>query len=132
MTGSTETLYIYNNAFSGTLPSEIGNLRLQHFLAYSNRFDGPIIEELFESIEMTMLRLDGNNFSGKLSDKIGDLSGLRDLRLGGNDLSGSVPASLFRLSQLGAYNELTLGKIIEKSWKTHSSNVLICRSFGTE
>jgi hypothetical protein len=106
MTGSTETLYIYNNAFSGTLPSEIGNLRLQHFLAYSNRFDGPIIEELFESIEMTMLRLDGNNFSGKLSDKIGDLSGLRDLRLGGNDLSGSVPASLFRLSQLGAYYEL--------------------------
>jgi len=97
----TETLYIYKNEFSGVLPTEIGNLRLMHFLAHNNRFDGPIIEELFENIDLTALRLDGNNFSGKLSESIGDLSLMRDLRLGGNALTGPLPVSLFRLDQLG-------------------------------
>ena len=81
----------------------MGNLRLLHFLAFGNRFEGPIIEELFESIEMTALRLDGNKFTGKLSSRIGDLGGLRDLRLGGNNLTGAVPMSLFRLDQLGTF-----------------------------
>ena len=101
----------------------MGNLRLLHFLAFGNRFEGPIIEELFESIEMTALRLDGNKFTGKLSDRIGDLGGLRDLRLGGNNLTGAVPMSLFRLDQLGTFQRIHKRTIVRPE-NLHSRYVI--------
>jgi len=95
-----ETLYINDNEFSGELPTEMGELRLTILHAQNNRFDGEIIDELFASIGLMALRLDGNNFSGPLSESVGDLSEIRDLRLGGNSLT-TLPVTLFRLEKVG-------------------------------
>jgi hypothetical protein len=97
----TESLIINGNEFVGTIPSEIGNLRLFNFYAHFNRFSGPIPDGLWMNSDLVELRLDNNNFNGTLSQRIGDLSELADLRLSNNSFTGNLPALLFRLDRIG-------------------------------
>jgi hypothetical protein len=99
----TESLYIYDNAFSGTLPTEVGNLvALTDVRAQHNQLQGTIPDTLWTIATLTALRLDDNQLSGTVSSTIGSLAAsLTDLRLGLNQLSGSLPNELWRLDRLG-------------------------------
>jgi hypothetical protein len=94
-------LLIYENGFDGTIPSEIGNLRLFHVYAHFNKLAGPIPEEFWNNRDLIDLRLDNNELDGTLSQRIGDLSELRDLRLANNSFTGNLPVLLFRLDGIG-------------------------------
>jgi hypothetical protein len=104
----TESLYIYDNAFSGTLPTEIGNMvALTEVRAQRNQLQGTIPNTLYTITTLATLRLDDNQLSGTVSSAIGSLSAsLTDLRLGLNQLSGSLPIEVWQLDRLGTSNTL--------------------------
>ena len=95
-----ESLLIYGNELTGTIPSSMGANRIIELIAHENMLDGTIPESLFNNIDMTILRLDSNNFNGQLSSSVGDLSKLVELRLGRNKFNGSIPSSLWKLTSL--------------------------------
>jgi hypothetical protein len=97
---SSESLLVYGNEFTGTIPSSMGANRIVEFIAHENMLDGTVPEALFDNIDMKELRLDSNNLSGKISFSVGDLSKLIELRLGRNQFSGQLPSTLWKLTNL--------------------------------
>ncbi|XP_022843884.1 tyrosine-sulfated glycopeptide receptor 1-like [Olea europaea var. sylvestris] len=74
-------IYIRSNSISGTIPTEIGQLKF-----------------------ITALDLSNNNFSGSIPDTISNLTNLEKLDLSGNHLSGQIPASFKNLYFLSSFN----------------------------
>ncbi|CAA2988408.1 Tyrosine-sulfated glycopeptide receptor 1 [Olea europaea subsp. europaea] len=74
-------IYIRSNSISGTIPTEIGQLKF-----------------------ITALDLSNNNFSGSIPDTISNLTNLEKLDLSGNHLSGQIPASFKNLHFLSSFN----------------------------
>ncbi|XP_004510600.1 tyrosine-sulfated glycopeptide receptor 1 [Cicer arietinum] len=80
-------IYLETNSLSGSIPIEVGKLKVLH-----------------------QLDLKKNNFSGDIPDQISDLANLEKLDLSENQLSGKIPDSLNQLHFLSffsvAYNNL--------------------------
>ncbi|XP_021819882.1 receptor-like protein 2 [Prunus avium] len=80
-------IYVGNNLLNGTIPIQIGQLRLLHELDLSH-----------------------NNFTGSIPDQISNLTNLERLNFSYNHLSGAIPASLKSLNFMSffsvAYNDL--------------------------
>jgi Leucine-rich repeat (LRR) protein len=106
----TESLYVFDNALTGTLPSQLGLLaNLKGLLAHGNQLQGSIPTQLFGSdddssqtaLPLVRLRLDDNQLSGSLSSSMAALApSVRELRLDNNALTGPVPVELWQLNQL--------------------------------
>jgi len=75
------TLNLFNNSFSGKIPTEIGDLPLLHDV-----------------------KLNSNLLSDNIPSQIGYLSDLKNLELQGNNLSGSIPSQIFLCSKLQTLN----------------------------
>lgn len=75
------SMYLSNNRFNGTIPSEIGSLKQLHVLDLSK-----------------------NNITGTIPDSISNMLNLEVLDLSFNDLYGSIPASLNNLSFLAKFS----------------------------
>jgi hypothetical protein len=119
-------LYIYDNAFSGTLPTEVGNLvALTDVRAQHNQLQGTIPDTLWTITTLTTLRLDDNQLTGAVSSGIGSLAAsFTDLRLGLNRLSGSLPNELWQLDRLGTND--TARTVVSKAGK-HAGDKLMAR-----
>ncbi|KAK7275476.1 hypothetical protein RIF29_16593 [Crotalaria pallida] len=80
-------IYLCNNTLNGSIPIQIGQLKVLHQLTLCN-----------------------NNFSGSIPDQISNLINLEKLDLSRNQLSGEIPSSLKSLHFLSyfsvAYNHL--------------------------
>ncbi|KAL6285220.1 hypothetical protein ACE6H2_009610 [Prunus campanulata] len=80
-------IYVGNNLLNGTIPIQIGQLRLLHVLDFRH-----------------------NNFTGSIPDQISNLANLEILDFSYNHLSGEIPASLKSLNFMSffsvAYNDL--------------------------
>ncbi|CAA3002191.1 tyrosine-sulfated glycopeptide receptor 1 [Olea europaea subsp. europaea] len=72
---------IQSNSISGTIPTEIGQLKF-----------------------ITALDLSNNNFSGSIPDTISNLTNLEELDISSNHLSGQIPASFKNLHFLSRFN----------------------------
>jgi hypothetical protein len=100
---SIESIFLYGNSLTGTLPSELGQLNLERLQVQDNMFAGRIPTELFRSTNLADLRLDTNKLAGPIPSAVGALTNLIDLRLNNNVLSGTLPTEISRLSNLGAF-----------------------------
>ncbi|PAN43187.2 hypothetical protein PAHAL_8G236300 [Panicum hallii] len=83
------------NNFTGTIPSEIGNLKNLTILQLGgNKFLGTIPATLGNLDNLFILSLAHNNLFGEIPQSIGKLERLSELYVQENNLSGSIPPSL--------------------------------------
>ncbi len=105
--GRVTYLHLGNNALSGRIPGELGDLANLEVLELSeNQLSGPIPDQLSHLSNLTELYLGFNQLSGPIPQQLGDLANLEVLRLRYNQLSGPIPQQLGDLSNL---TELLLG-----------------------
>lgn len=97
----------YNN-FSGPFPREIllGLIKLESFDIYNNIFTGELPTEFIKLKKLQTLHLGGNYFHGEIPEVYSHIESLKWLGLEGNSLTGKIPKSLALLPNL---EELRLG-----------------------
>ncbi|KAJ9562949.1 hypothetical protein OSB04_008109 [Centaurea solstitialis] len=89
------------NNFTGSLPSELGNLRrLEQIYMDSCGVGGPIPSTFANLRNMVTVWASDNAFTGRIPDFIGNWSRLQTLRFVGNSFEGSVPPTFSRLTSL--------------------------------
>ena len=94
-------LWLRENALSGRLPPELGDLAHLEYLRLSdNGLTGAIPSELGGLSGLAHLALDGNALSDRLPPELGGLPALEELRVENNDLSGPVPPEFGGLASL--------------------------------
>ena len=121
---------MYNNDFTGQLPSEIGLLKdckvinhtawlvlslfhaevdltsiassciSQAFLVNDNKFGGTLPKQLGLMVDLRWFHLSGNSIGGPISDLILTLKDLTELKLGSNSLTGTIPSDIGNLRRL--------------------------------
>ena len=99
-----EQIYLGQNKFNGTLPSNIGTNRpnkWRFFSIYDNELTGPIPEGMRLN-EAFMLDLSRNEFYGTIPNDIShqNYSKLRLLYLDHNKLTGTIPGALMQIQKL--------------------------------
>jgi HYR domain/Domain of unknown function DUF11/CARDB/Secretion system C-terminal sorting domain len=104
-----------NGTVTGTLPSELGNLKkLKVLEANSNKLTGSIPPSFGNLTNMEDFRLYGNQLTGSIPVELGNLKKVKTFLLYLNQLSGEIPSSLGGLDSVKAFfissNKLT-GKI---------------------
>jgi hypothetical protein len=92
-------LYLNYNQFTGSIPSEIGNLpNLTSMYLNNNQFTGSIPSEIGNLTNLTHLFLSSNQLIGSIPPEIGNLTNLNGLYLGWNQLTGEIPESICDLN----------------------------------
>lgn len=120
-----EFVHLGSNAFSGPIPTNIGNTTylqqldlsgnlmtgtiseeiigyevLEAFSLANNELKGTIPNEIYDLTNLKFLHINGNQLTGTISSSIGGLSSLKELRVGGSELSGHIPDELYALTEL--------------------------------
>ena len=98
---SLEQLLLSSNSLSGEIPSEIGNLtRLEDLRLRNNQLSGAIPAGIRNLTSLRVLTLHSNRLSGAIPPEIGNLTSLGTLWLWGNSLTGEIPAEIGKLTRL--------------------------------
>ncbi len=110
--GRVIDLLLSDNALTGPIPAELGNLEnLENLGLGFNALTGRIPGELGALAGLWQLHLAGNALSGPLPAELGNLANLGSLSLQSNELTGPIPEALGRLVNLWELqldgNELT-------------------------
>lgn len=94
-------LDLHMNNISGTIPSELSELKLIKGLNLQfNRFTGTISSFLGSFSSLEYLLLGRNSFTGTIPPELGQLSMLQQLALGHNTLQGYIPSALGNLQSM--------------------------------
>ena len=87
--GTTDTLDLYNQELTGSIPSEIGCLTNLTYLGLSeNQLTGEIPSEIGNLTNLERLWLYNNQLTGEIPSEIGNLTNLTNLWLHNNQLTG--------------------------------------------
>ncbi|KAF8408687.1 hypothetical protein HHK36_004750 [Tetracentron sinense] len=94
-------LSLGTNAFSGTIPKELGSLLDLRMLSFGmNNLSGSLPPELGNLVKLERLWASDNLFTGKIPDFISNWTKLMTLRLQGNSFEGPIPSSFSRLTSM--------------------------------
>ncbi|KZV25688.1 tyrosine-sulfated glycopeptide receptor 1 [Dorcoceras hygrometricum] len=86
-------LKVGNNRLTGSIPKEIGRLKLLHILELSNNFfNGSIPSELSGLVNLEKLDMSGNHLSGEIPRSLERLHFLSAFSVANNDLEGQIPS----------------------------------------
>ncbi|XP_027358654.1 receptor-like protein kinase 5 [Abrus precatorius] len=110
------TLYLYNNSFSGEIPSVVEALNLINLDLTRNNLEGKIPDDLGKLQQLSWLGLSLNSLSGVIPESLGRLPNLKDFRVFYNNLSGTLPPDFGRYSKLETFliaNNSFSGKLPE-------------------
>ncbi|KAF6987017.1 hypothetical protein CFC21_004690 [Triticum aestivum] len=95
------TLFLFENQITGSIPPEIGNLTMLNELSlYTNQITGPIPFELGYLLNLQNFGLSNNQISGTIPDSIGNNTKLVVLNLYQNQISGSIPKTFGKLQSI--------------------------------
>ncbi|KAI4353553.1 hypothetical protein L6164_002493 [Bauhinia variegata] len=109
---SLQVLNMSTNNISGSIPAGIGELKSISILDLSdNKLNGSIPSQIEGAISLLELRLQKNFLSARIPSQIYKCTSLTSLILSHNKLSGSVPAAIANLTNLQnvdlSWNELS-------------------------
>ncbi|PUZ45263.1 hypothetical protein GQ55_8G207800 [Panicum hallii var. hallii] len=94
-----QVLDLADNSFTGNLPSSLARLKiLQKFYASDNSITGPVPWEIGNLTDLVSLYLRSNAFSGRLPSTLANLTMLSELYLANNNFVGPIPSGLFNIS----------------------------------
>ena len=97
----SESLFLFDNDISGTLPISLGLLsNLEELRANNNKITGTIPKELGVLRNLTTIQLNVNSLTGTLPQNLGALTSLTKLEVHENELSGEVPMNMCTLTSL--------------------------------
>ncbi|XP_058207384.1 probable LRR receptor-like serine/threonine-protein kinase IRK [Rhododendron vialii] len=98
-------LDLSHNAFSGNVPSSVGNFSSLQVLDLSeNQLNGSIPLEIGGAISLKELRLEKNSLVGIIPTSIEKCTSLTSLILSRNNLTGPIPTAIAQLSNLQIVN----------------------------
>lgn len=98
-------LNISDMGFSGTIPSQLGDLSFLVSLDLSyNYFHGELPPEFSRMRKLRAINLSFNNFTGEIPKFLGDFQDLQMLSLENNSFSGFIPSSISNMKNLGFLN----------------------------
>ncbi|KAK4711001.1 hypothetical protein R3W88_005514 [Solanum pinnatisectum] len=98
-------LNISDMGFSGTIPSQLGNLSFLVSLDLSyNYFHGEFPPEFSRLRKLRAINLSFNNFTGKIPKFLGDFQDLQIFNIENNSFSGFIPSSISNMKNLGFLN----------------------------
>ncbi|XP_062197181.1 receptor kinase-like protein Xa21 isoform X2 [Phragmites australis] len=107
-----QVLDLAYNSFTGSLPSSLSRLKnLRDFFGNDNNISGSIPLAIGNLTELISLYLGSNAFSGRLPNTLANLTKLLELYLSNNNFVGPIPSGLFNISTLSidldlSYNSL--------------------------
>ncbi|KAK8450319.1 hypothetical protein SEVIR_6G005300v4 [Setaria viridis] len=85
-------LNLGNNRFTGTIPPEIGQLKMLNVINFSsNGFSGEIPQEICKLTNLQMLDLSNNHITGELPSALSGLHFLSLFNVSNNELEGPIP-----------------------------------------
>ncbi|XP_028755406.1 probable LRR receptor-like serine/threonine-protein kinase At1g53430 [Neltuma alba] len=95
------TLHLPDNAISGPIPDEIGEITtLEDLSLNDNLMEGTLPSSLGKLTQLRMLDLTGNNFLGAIPESFGNLTKLEYISLDGTNISGKLPNFIGNWTQL--------------------------------
>jgi Leucine-rich repeat (LRR) protein len=96
-----QQLDLSENLITGTIPDGFSRYGLLEALSFANnKVTGTIPSQIFGLTNLRFLHFNGNELDGTVSSSIGDLSSLKELRLGESKISGFIPDELYSLTDL--------------------------------
>ena len=105
--GYVDTIYLYQNGLSGTIPADLADLAYLTYLnLHSNQLTGTIPAQLGNLSNLETLILMFNQLGGSIPPEFGNLPNLTGCNLYNNQLTGTIPATFGNLTSL---EELSLG-----------------------
>ncbi|KAK3009915.1 hypothetical protein RJ639_011485 [Escallonia herrerae] len=127
-------LYLDLNEFTGSLPSQVGNLKNLGVLSISgNKLTGELPSALGDCQVLEYLDLHGNLLDGAIPSSLDQLKGIQQLDLSQNNLSGQIPEFLGKLPlmrlnlshnmfegevpKVGMFNNISAFSVVGKNMK---------------
>ncbi|CAK8538297.1 unnamed protein product [Lathyrus sativus] len=99
-------IYLYNNSFTGPIPSEFGSLKhLSQLYLNSNNLSGEIPKDLASCLSLTGLWLGENFLYGSIPLFLASFKSLEVLDISNNNFSSTIP---FELENLAFLNTLDM------------------------
>jgi hypothetical protein len=94
-------LWMFENDFTGSIPSELGNTQLLNLRLHASKISGTIPEDFYRCTNLYWVDLYDMSLTGTLSTRVGELQALTSLRIRNNRLTGTIPTELAFLPKLG-------------------------------
>ena len=96
----TDSLNLFSDQLTGSIPPEIGNLTNLRYLSLGSQLTGSIPPEIGNLTNLTFLNLRWNQLTGSIPPEIGNLTNLTFLNLYDNQLTGEIPPEIGNLTNL--------------------------------